>query len=534
MSQSSDHLFIPYHPGQATLLPSSLDSLISPSHPVRVVSEIVDRVNLEPLLAQYRGGGRPSYHPRMMLKIVVYAYLRNIYSSRRMEDSIKENIHFMWLSGGNEPDHNSLNRFRSERLKGVLKTVFSEVVLLLHEAGHLDIKQLYTDGTKLEGNANRYTFVWAKNVKRHKERIFQQLEELWAYADSVSQQELMDSRPGDFSALSPEEVSQTIETIDKALKAAPESDPKKRAKLSKGRKNWPKNLRKYQEQESLLNGRNSYSKTDPDATFMRMKEDHYRNSQLKASYNFQLSTHRQFIAHYSLHQSAADTVTLISHLEGFNQAYGGLPDEICTDAGYGSEENYEYLTQAGVDAFLKYNTLDQEQGTSTAKQKPFDQKELHYNQQKDHYVCPMGQLMTRVQEKTRKTSTGYQQHISVYEAQNCQGCPIRGRCHKGKGNRRIDVNKRLNHLKKRAKERLNSPKGIEHRKNRSIDVEATFGILKQNHGMRRLSLRGMEKVEIEVGLYALAHNIRKMIKANKETQKTENKAKLPSDIVCLN
>lgn len=151
MSQSSDHLFIPYHPGQATLLPSSLDSLISPSHPVRVVSEIVDRVNLEPLLAQYRGGGRPSYHPRMMLKIVVYAYLRNIYSSRRMEDSIKENIHFMWLSGGNEPDHNSLNRFRSERLKGVLKTVFSEVVLLLHEAGHLDIKQLYTDGTKLEG-----------------------------------------------------------------------------------------------------------------------------------------------------------------------------------------------------------------------------------------------------------------------------------------------------------------------------------------------------------------------------------------------
>lgn len=515
MSHSFDHLFQPYHPGQVSLLPPSIDSLIPSSHPVRVVNEIVDRVDLRPLLDQYPGGGRPSYHPRMMLKVLIYAYLRNIYSSRRIEESIGENIHFMWLAGGNHPDHNSINRFRSDRLKGVLKTVFSEVVLLLHEAGHLNIKELYTDGTKLEANANRYTFVWAKSLIRNRERMARQLEELWSYAESVSQEELMDSRPSDFSQLSPEQVAQAIEAIDHRLKASGTSDPKTTQKLGYARRNWPQNLKKYQQQEEQLKGRNSYSKTDPDATFMRMKEDHMNNGQLKPGYNLQISTNEQFIAHYSLHPNPTDTLTLIPHLEGFKEAYNQLPNQICTDSGYGSEQNYEYLEEREIEAFVKYNTFDREKQSSLAKKKPFHPSRLHYDPQKDHYICPMGQVMTKIGDKTRKTSTGYPQRVTVYQAQNCQGCPIRGRCHKGEGNRRIEVNDRLNQLRKQAQQLLNSQRGIEIRKKRAQDVEATFGILKQNHGMRRLSLRGIEKVEIEVGLYALAHNIRKMIKGRK-------------------
>lgn len=227
MSKSSSQLFIHYDPNQLQLLPPSLDSLISSDHPVRLVSQVIDQIDLSEVIGQYKGGGRPSYHPRMLLKVIVYGYLRNVYSSRKLETAIDENIHFMWLAGGNRPDHHSINRFRSERLKGVVKSVFSQIVLLLHEQGQLDIKLLYTDGTKLEANANRYSFVWGKRIKNSRERISSQLEELWSYAQQVAKEELMDTRPCDFEQLDPKAVAQTIEQIDQALKQAPEADKKK-------------------------------------------------------------------------------------------------------------------------------------------------------------------------------------------------------------------------------------------------------------------------------------------------------------------
>ena len=193
-----DNLFKDYSQNQLSLLPPSLDSLISPHHPVRLVSQVIDGIDLERILERYPGGGSSSYHPRMLLKVLVYGYIRNIYSSRKLELAIEEHILFMWLAGGNTPDHNSINRFRSDRLQGVLKEVFSQVVLSLHEGGYLDIKDLYTDGTKLEAHANRYTFVWAKAIQTNKSRIATQLEELWSYAQSVAKEELLATSPCDF------------------------------------------------------------------------------------------------------------------------------------------------------------------------------------------------------------------------------------------------------------------------------------------------------------------------------------------------
>ena len=146
--------FKAYHQHQVMLLPPSLDELISPGHPVRVVNEVLDKIDIDPLLKKYKGGGSSSFHPRMLLKVLVYAYINNNYSSRRIEAALKENIHFMWLSGMSTPDHNTINRFRSDRLKEVLRQVFTQVVIMLNEQGLLNIKELYTDGTKIEANAN--------------------------------------------------------------------------------------------------------------------------------------------------------------------------------------------------------------------------------------------------------------------------------------------------------------------------------------------------------------------------------------------
>ena len=506
--------FKPYNQHQLMALPPTFDELIPSDHPVRVVNEIINEINLDPIIKQYKKIGCSSYHPRLMLKILVFGYLSNIYSSRKMESAVKENIYFMWLAGMEQPDHNTINRFRTNKLKGVIKKIFSQVVLLMAESGHVDLQKVYTDGTKIEANANRYTFVWGRRIKTSKERISKQLEELWEYTQKLAAEELKDAAPTTFDKLDPEEVRKTIEQIDRALQDKPDIAKKVKQRISYAKKNWPDKLRQYEQQEDILKDRNSYSKTDHDATFMRMKEDHMKNGQLKPAYNAQISTSNQIITNFSIHQNPTDTKTLKPHLESYKQHYGFMPKELTTDAGYGSEENYDYLEKEDIEAFVKYNYFDKEQHEKENAKPPFHVDNLYYNKEQDCYYCPMGQKMSFIGTTIETTDTGYQKKTSRYQAQNCIACPIRGTCHKGERNRIIEVSHRLNELKALARERLISEKGKAHRSQRPIDVEPVFGMIKQNRGFRRFMLRGLEKVSIEFGLLAMAHNLKKMALKN--------------------
>ncbi len=235
--------FKPYDPDQLSLLPPSLEELIPPNHVVRVVRDVIDRIDISSIVKKYKGGGASSFHPKMMLKIIVYGYLSNIYSSRKIEQAVASNIHFMWLAGMQRPDHNAINRFRSDRLKGVLKEVFAQVVSLMAEQGLLNIKSIYVDGTKLEANANKYTFVWGKSIKRHKQRIKDQLEDLWKYAETIAKEELMDNDPTVYPELDADQVSKTIETINEAIKDK-SVDKKIKHKLNYAKRNWPQNMAK--------------------------------------------------------------------------------------------------------------------------------------------------------------------------------------------------------------------------------------------------------------------------------------------------
>ena len=203
---------------QLMAFPPSLDDLIDKNHPVRTVNDILNKVDITGLLQQYKAGGTSSYHPRMLLKVLVYAYINNIYSSRKIEEALAVNIHFMWLSGMKKPDHNTINRFRGQRLQKTLQPVFTQVVLLLCEEGLLSIKDLYTDGTKIEASANRYTFVWGNAIKTNKEKIRSQLNELWQYAVSVAATEMDDTDPSGFDKIDAEKVNSTIKKINEALK----------------------------------------------------------------------------------------------------------------------------------------------------------------------------------------------------------------------------------------------------------------------------------------------------------------------------
>jgi len=432
----------------------------------------------------------------------------------------------------NRPDHHTINRFRGQRLKGHLKEIFKQVVLLLVESGNVSLKEVYTDGTKLESVANRYTFVWGRAIATHKQKLYNQLEELWRYTQSVASEELKGKELPAFEEIDSEKIAQTVEQIHQALEQTQvpedqkEQKKKVQAKLNYAKRNWPMNWSSYLQSEQLLGQRSSYSKTDPDATFMRLKDDHMQNGQLKPAYNWQISTSNQYVSHYSIHQTTTDTTLLKEHLQGFQAQYQQMPESITADAGYGSEENYEFLEKHNIDAYVKFNLFHHEQ-TKQFKSQISKVDNLYYNQEQNCFYCPMGQRMETIGSFTKKTDNGYLQTITKYQAQNCQGCPLRGACHKQQGNRIIEVNHNLRLHKEKIRAKLNSDEGIRHRKQRPQDVEATFGQIKSNHHFKRLRLRGLPKVDVEVGLACIAHNLRKMsYKITTTTKNHKNKQQI--------
>jgi len=501
-------VFKRYDQSQLLAIPPTLEELIPQAHPVRIVNEVINQLNIEPLLKAYHVKGSSSYHPQLLLKVVVYGYVTNTYSSRKLAAACRESIYFMWLSSMSCPDHNTINRFRGVRPKHALRSVFEDVVKLLAEEGLLSIEEVNTDGTKIEANANKYSFVWKKSIQANKEKMKKQLTEIWQYAQQLASDEDKMPEPPDFTGIDSKKVKAAVDQLNEKL-AGKDIDKKVKDKLKYATKQYPVNIEKHERQEAILGERNSFSKTDPDATFMRMKEDHMKNGQLKPAYNVQISTSNQFIVNYTIHPNPTDTTTLTAHLAQHEASFGRSPKVLVADAGYGSEENYTLLEQKETVAFVKYGMFDKGQNENHNSKHPFAANKLFYNKEKDCYICPMGQQMGFIGTYTRITATGFKQTVKRYQARNCGSCPLNGACHKSKDNRIIEINENLNRLKQKAYELLNSEEGTARRKKRCFDVEPVFGNIKQNHGFRRFMLRGKEKVELEWGLLAIAQNLRK-------------------------
>ncbi len=495
---------------QPELFPVNIFDMIPDNHPVRLVNQVVDQLDISRIMSKYKGGGTSSFHPRMMLKVLFYSYLSNIYSCRKMEKALQENIHFMWLSGRSTPDFRTINYFRGRRLKDEIDSLFTSIVKMLFDLGHVSLQKQYIDGTKIESVANRYTFVWKKSVEKNKAKLDEKIKKVLAEIHAQIKSDNEDnSGPDNGVAFNSEELKKKISEINEAAKQKGDITKDTIKQIKKIDKEFLPKLKQYEEQLETLDGRNSYSKTDPDATFMRLKDDHLQSGQLKPSYNAQISTENQFLTHYSIHQTTVDTTTLEGHLDGFEQRYEMQSTEVIADAGYGSEENYEMLEGKNIDGYVKYNYFHKEQSRSW-KNNPFIVQNLHYNAQEDYYVCPMGQKMQNIGKKTVTSTNGYERALTIYEAQRCQGCPMRGQCHNRQGNRKIEVSHRLNELKARARELLNSDKGLEHRSRRPVEVEAVFGQMKFNNRFTRFTHRRLDKVTMEFALMAIGHNLRKL------------------------
>jgi transposase/signal peptidase I len=495
--------FKSYNQGQVSLFPPSLDEKVPKNSPARIINQIVDNLDLSKVFDTYKGGGTTAYNPRMMLKVVLYGYLNNIYSSRKIEQALTDRVTFMWLSGNQTPDHNTINRFRSSHLKDSIHEVFTQVVVMLVEMGCLSLEVAYIDGTKIESRANRYTFVWRKSIEKHKERLEEKIHKvLGMIEEGIAQDnDPEDDPPTPFNS---EEIKKRVAQINR------ENRSKEEQKAIKTLENklLPK-LEEYERHLQTLGNRNSYSKTDSDATFMRMKEDHMLNGQLKPAYNVQISTENQFISHYDFYPNPTDTLTLIPFLNDFENRYNILPGKVVADSGYGSEENYEFMQVNDIEPFVKFNYFHKEQKRAF-KKNSFLSQNLYYNVDEDYYVCPMGQHMEKVGKKKSKTASGYTSTATIYEAKNCKGCPLKSLCTNAKGNRRVEVNHNLNRHKQKVRELLTSEEGIYHRSQRPIEPESVFGQTKSNKHYNRFRHFKKDKVLMDFAIFAIAFNLGKL------------------------
>ena len=518
-------VFKSYNQNDNLLFPPCLGDFIAENDPVRVLNAVVDNLDLSAIESSYEGGGASSYNPRMLTKVVLYAYLQNVYSGRKMETLLRRDVNFMWLSGMQTPDFNTINLFRKNRLSAVIDDIFTQVVRMLVDQKVISLDVQYVDGTKIEANANKYTFVWKKSTRTNREKLDRKVKAILAEAEKELNLELGECKE---EVMTPSEMTERTERILAEMDRRGISDKRLRKTVSEVKVVHAEKMREYDEKLEILGERNSCSKTDPDATFMRMKEDAMNNGQTKPGYNVQISTERQFITHYTMSWRPTDWGTFINHMDTFERRYGRHSAEVVADSGYGSEENYEYLEMNGIDGYVKYPLFHTELKRKTLKN-PFLPEHLHYNAEEDYFVCPMGQHMTYVGDKVRTSDLGYKSFSKLYRARNCEGCPLRGMCFKGKGNRTIDVNVRSRQYRDHAKELLTSERGLYHRSMRPVEPEAVFGQIKYDGGFKRFRYRGCKMVGAEFATIAIAHNIKKLVSVM-DAERNGRRLSPPTDV----
>ena len=358
--------FRPYIPNQTVLFPQRIDEDIAENDPVRMVDALVESLNLESFRKLYKECGRSPYYPKMVLKVILYAYMNNIYSCRKIEKLLHRDIHYIWLVGYEKPDFITINRFRN-RVKKEINEVFTQTVLLLSSKGFISLNVEYIDGTKIESKANKYTFAWKKRLNGIVERLMKKIHVLLEQVDDVIAQEKLSE--------STEEVEFTLAMLTEmagelryALEQVPEPSTKeektalkKKCEQLKELEEHRDKLQEYDNHLDTLQDRNSYSKTDEDATFTRMKEDAMRNGQTKPSYNLQIGTEHQFITDFALFPNPTDTLTMIPFLQSFSSRYDRLAHTVVAASGYGSGENYRFMLENSMEAHVKYNYFHMEQ-----------------------------------------------------------------------------------------------------------------------------------------------------------------------------
>ena len=502
-----------YPRGYQLVLPFNFEVLIPEDDSVRLLSHTLEGFSYTKLYQAYSSIGRKAaVDPKILFKVITYAYMNNIYSSRKIETACRRDINFMWLlEGAPAPDHSTIARFRKQYLDDTVEELFYQMVQLLHTIGEIEFKNVFIDGTKIEASANRYTFVWKKVVNKNEEKMFlkiksciEAINQAYGTSFTATKETVLDDLRNALSYL--EELRQ-IERIDFVHGSGKRKSDLQ--KFTEQLQTFSERQEQYNTYNNLFEGRNSFSKTDPDATFMHMKEDHMRNSQLKPAYNVQIGVEAEYVTGVGIFQDRSDIGTMIPMIENMENHLKASYLNFVMDSGYESEENYLYLESKGSNCYIKPQNYEKCKKRSFSKDIS-KRENMFYDEEKDEYTCHNGKQLRPVGITHRTSATGYRSEVTVYECESCEGCEYKPKCTKARGNRKMQVSKTFMEKRQKAYENITSEKGILLRMNRSIQVEGAFGVLKEDYNFNQFLTRGKNSVKTEFILLCLAYNINKL------------------------
>ena len=504
--------------GYQLKLPLNIETIIPEEDSVRLLSQFVEAMDLTDLYSTYERIN--SVSPRTLLKIVLYSYMNGNYSSRSMELNCKRDINFMFLlEGAPAPDHATFARFRSIHFAPCAKRILAEMSNALFDLGEISGETVFIDGTKIEAAANKYTFVWKKAVTKNQTKLLIKL------ADFVAECEQLYG----FKMVSGDTIKMKhVKKLRKKLYALKESENvifvhgigKRKTPLQKSietLEDYLSRLKKYNQQIHICGGRNSYSKTDHDAAFMRMKEDAMGNGQLKPAYNLQHGMDSEYITWLTIGPQPTDTTTLIPFLKDAQEHLKFKYKNITADAGYESEENYVFLEANGQLSYIKPANYEISK-TRKYRNDIGKIENMEYDAESDVYICRNAKRLTTDYVRHSKSKTGYVSEKTVYKCEDCSGCPYKAECIKGNNcktpleerTKTLHVSKTFLKYRQEDLERILSGEGIVYRMNRSIQAEGSFGDIKQDMQFRRYVSRGTSNVLAESILLAMARNINKL------------------------
>ena len=524
----------------------------------------MEEMDFSGLLARYSDKGRKGYNPIMLYAVILYANMCGVRSVDKIVELCTRDLAFIWLSGGAKPQRDAFYEFKGNKLTSeILEDLHYQFLWLLEKAGFITLKELFIDGTKIEANANRYTFVWRGSINYHLAGLLDTIDALY-------------KRYNDFLAVNGYDIKYdighaqmfVIEGMDKVREVIQKNRARKLTKCKKLANNTqieinacsPMDMLKLQEKlvriaegeeivfvigkgkhkpeiqqiyeeleecadrllkykecfEIMGKDRNSYSKTDVEATFMRMKEDHMLNGQLKPAYNVQIAVENYFIIHGYVSCDRTDYNTLIPVLEKHKKVFGFYPESTTADSGYCSEKNLLFLKKQNITAYIKLQTHEQRKTRAYAENigKYYNMKRETFEDEV-YYICHDGRELRHIRTE-KKQMDGYEQTLEVYACEDCSGCPHKARClykyNEEKDtakNKLMKINERWEDLQEEAHVNILSEKGILNRQIRSIQTEGHFGDIKENEDFRRFHYRSAEKVYKEFMLYAFGRNLNK-------------------------
>lgn len=491
------------------IMPLDIGMRIPAAEAVRVLMEVTERLDYSKLNKSYqRPNRKDEATAKQLFQLTILGYMHGQYSTRALESSSRYDIRFQYVLGGKRvPDHSRFARFIRRHLQGeVAEALFYQMVLCLYDMGEIQFEHLFADGTKVEANANRYSFVWEKAVSKHQARLQLKIkafeeEMASAFPQCISKNQSLEAL---LAALEKEGKQQVLEFV--------QGRGKRKTRLQRAietARSHLEKLQKYEAYQSTFQGRKSFSKTDTDATFMRMKEDHMRNGQLKPGYNLVLGVEAEYVVGALVSSERSDSLTLLPLLQRMDAGLKRKHKAVVLDAGFESEENYAALLDREQAAYIKPQNYEKSKKRAFRKN-AYLRENMPYDPQQDAYTCPAGKQLAAHYETNRKSKSGFVSRITVYVCDGCKDCAQKALCTRAKENRSMQVSKRFDSWRKDSLARIASPQGIVLRMNRSIQSEGAFGVLKEDYGFRRFLRRGIQNVFTELLLYLMAFNVNKL------------------------